>query len=65
MDGNDGDVKSEKDEKLLIVFSDAIINPRAVMVHFTHTSEGWETENCGEILNDKCNFSSSCIFRSK
>lgn len=38
MDGNDGDVKCEKDKKLLIVFSDAIIDPRAVMVHFTHAS---------------------------
>ena len=51
MDGNDGDVKSEKDEKLLIVLSDAIINPGAVMIHFTHASGGREAKSCREFLN--------------
>jgi len=38
MQGNDGDVKGEKDEELLIILSNAIVDPRAMMIHFANTS---------------------------
>ena len=38
MNGNYCDVKSEKDEKLLIVLSDTVVDPRTMVVHFSDAS---------------------------